>query len=175
LVGKGRAADVIYLDSSKAFDTVPHDVLVSKLERLGSDGWVTNRPGGRSQGVVVNDVRVETRDERCSSGAGVGPGLFHVFVSNTDSRIEGTLSEFADDTELSGAVNTLQGRGGIQRDLDRLERWGHASLMRFNKAKGKVLHLGWGNPRYLHRLGVKGWRAALPRGAWGCWGVRSWP
>ena len=79
--------------------------------------------------------------------------LFNTFVGDMDSEIECTLSKSANDTKLCGTVDMLEGRDTIQRGLDRPKKWSHVNLMKFNKAKCKVLHLGWRNHKHKYRLG----------------------
>ena len=110
---------------------------------------------GRTQRVVVNSPMSKWRwmTTGVPQVSVFGAVLFKIFLGDGDSGIECTLSKFADDTNLSGAVDIIEGRDAILRDLDRLERWAHVNLMKFNRAKCKVQYLGQGNLKHRYKFG----------------------
>lgn len=96
--------------------------------------WLDSESSGQCLG-----VQLAFRDKQCPSGLCTGART-NIFISDIDS------GKLTGGTKLSATLGTHGGWGGIQGDLEKLRRWAYGKIMRFNKARHKVLHLCQGNP-----------------------------
>lgn len=102
-----------------------------------------------------------------------GPVLFNIFIHELDDGAERTLSKCANDTKLRGVAVTQEGHAAIQSNLDRVEKWADGNLMKFNKGKYKVLHLGRNNPMHQYMLGSTQLESSLIEKVLGFWWTSS--
>ena len=91
--------DAIYLDYAKAFDKVPHAILMRKLKEKAKIGgkigiWINEFLTNRTQFVVVNGEKSEssTVESGVPQGTVLGPILFIIMISDIDENITNNLS-----------------------------------------------------------------------------------
>ena len=111
---KGSQIDIAVLDFSKAFDTVPHDGLLSKLKHYGIDDkiwtWISNFLKQRKQPVVVDGIQSDlvTVDSGVPQGTVLGPILFLLHINDLPSVISSKVRLFADDCLVYREIKSRQ-------------------------------------------------------------------
>ena len=149
LMEAGFNVDSVYLDFSKAFDKVDHQIVLAKLSRIGIRGklllWIESFLTSRTQHVIVNGVL----SNQCPVVSGVpqgsvlGPLLFLVLLNDIDSNIVSSfLASFADDTRIWKGVSGVNDASALQRDLEIVYQWAEDNNMSFNNLKFENLRFG---------------------------------
>ena len=95
---------MIFLDFSKAFDVVPHEELILKLESYGIEGnllrWISAFLRDRRQRVVLGDSISDWMPVTSGvpQGSVLGPILFLIFINDMPEVIQSLVKLFADDS-----------------------------------------------------------------------------
>jgi len=143
----GLQTDLQILDFQKAFDTVPHQRLLGKLDHYGVRGkilkWITNWLTTRTQKVVVDGE--SSQPTRVISGVPqgtvLGPLMFLIYINDIATNLDSAthIRLFADDCLLYRVIKSSHDNEVLQKDLTSLYEWSCRWQMSFNTSKCKTL------------------------------------
>jgi len=142
---EGVGIDAIIIDFSKAFDLVPHDLLLTKLAASGVDSkvvvWVREFLVGlpqriRGGGQLSKEVKVTSG---VPQGSVLGPLLFLLYVNDIWRNIELSIRLFADDYIIYRKITNKNDIEKLQKDLDTLGEWVVENGMKINSSKSKTI------------------------------------
>ena len=137
----------VFLDFSKAFDTVDHDILLKKLCHYGIRDtglkWFQSYLSERKQYVTYNDTKSSIKSIRCGvpQGSILGPLLFLIYINDLVSVCQHTMPIlFADDTNLFiNGDNLLQMVQTLNAELDNISNWLKANKLSLNVKKKLII------------------------------------
>ena len=148
------SCDAIYLDFSKAFDSVPHNELLLKLWNTGITGncwlWIRNYLTNRSQCVSINNNFSSALPviSGVPQGSILGPLLFLLYINDIPSHTLYTSTFlFADDSKCLKPIHTPADHLLLQQDLLLLSIWSSVWKLRFNVTVLKCVLLSFTSKR----------------------------
>ena len=157
-IEEGHPLDIAYMDFQKAFDSVPHQRLISKLNSYGISGnlltWIEAFLSHRRQRVAVNNATSDWAPVTSGipQGTVLGPILFVIFVNDLPNNVTSETLMFADDTKLLKIIKCDRDSLNFQSDLDRLHRWSLTWQLKFNPNKCKIMHTGRQREEHLYTM-----------------------
>lgn len=146
---KGQVATGIFLDLTKAFDTVNHNILLDKLSSYGIRGVAyelfVNYLNNRTQYVVTNDISSNKRVINCGvpQGSVLGPLLFLIYINDIGNLpIQGSLRLFADDCVIFYFERNINiNLQNLQYDMNILEKYFKINRLSLNTPKTKFINI----------------------------------
>lgn len=113
---------VIFLDFTKAFDTVSHSILLDKLASCEINKfvlcWAMNQLNDRAHRNAVDGIQLVGSNSSVLHSSALGIALFSIFINDLEAGVECIFSKLIDDTEMGGTVDPLLGQEALQDDLD---------------------------------------------------------